>query len=596
MRLPNLFTSARGRLAAFFLLYVTEGVPLGFATIAVATQLRRQGVGPAEIGAFVGSFYLPWAFKWAFGPVVDVFHVRRWGRRRGWIIAMQCMMAVTLMSSALLDLPRQMALFTLILLVHNVFAATQDVAIDALAVNTLDPDQRATANGMMFAGANIGQLIGGSGSLLMASYWGFQSAFGLVVAIILCVTVLVVLPFKEPELPHIDVQGAPRSLRAALGEVHGFAMTAFRSFLGSRGAFAALGMALLPPGAMCLGLALQTNLAVELGMDDPQVAWLSMWSSLLAAVGCICGGLISDRVDRRKALTVYIALMSLPIFAMAWALQQHGWIRVGANQDGRLHAALPSLVTALWICTVAYNFCNGLMYSTANAIYMDVTNPAVAGTQFTAYMAMGNVAISYSATWEGISAEHWGYPTTLVIDGLFGFLFLILLPLTRQPLQQALHHTLDGMAPARARQAARILAVMCLLWLPVQLAPVSWQSLLAVLQPLFSVVFVGASLFLLAGSSLLRTHHRRRTRAANVVGLLLLAMLARAHVPTHPAEGLLRCINALLLALPAAGAVLLGWMSRCPWSSLRPSEAASPPSTEPTLHVSHPNQLHPPIA
>ena len=36
-------------LSAFFLLYITEGIPLGFAATAVATQLRRQGVGPAEI-------------------------------------------------------------------------------------------------------------------------------------------------------------------------------------------------------------------------------------------------------------------------------------------------------------------------------------------------------------------------------------------------------------------------------------------------------------------------------------------------------------------------------------------------------------------
>ena len=43
MRLPNLLVTRRGRLAAFFLLYVTEGVPLGFAATAVATQLRRQG-------------------------------------------------------------------------------------------------------------------------------------------------------------------------------------------------------------------------------------------------------------------------------------------------------------------------------------------------------------------------------------------------------------------------------------------------------------------------------------------------------------------------------------------------------------------------
>ncbi|HVQ06342.1 MAG TPA: hypothetical protein VMT14_22615, partial [Burkholderiaceae bacterium] len=96
MRLPNLLASPRGRLAAFFFLYITEGIPLGFAATAVATQLRRQDVGPAEIGAFVGSFYLPWAFKWAFGPFIDVFASERLGRRRGWIIVTQVLMALTL--------------------------------------------------------------------------------------------------------------------------------------------------------------------------------------------------------------------------------------------------------------------------------------------------------------------------------------------------------------------------------------------------------------------------------------------------------------------------------------------------------------------
>src|ERR1044072_4660981 len=102
LRLPNLLATRWGRLSAFFCLYVTEGIPLGFAATAVATQLRRQGVGPAEIGAFVGSFYLPWAFKWAFGPIIDVFAADRLGRRRGWILAMQVLMAATLLSTVLL--------------------------------------------------------------------------------------------------------------------------------------------------------------------------------------------------------------------------------------------------------------------------------------------------------------------------------------------------------------------------------------------------------------------------------------------------------------------------------------------------------------
>src|ERR1700754_4377334 len=105
MRLPSLFNSTRGRMAAFFLLYMTEGIPLGFAATAVATQLRRQGVGPAEIGAFVASFYLPWAFKWAFGPFVDVFRSRRFGHRRGWIMLTQVVMAATILALIAVPLP-----------------------------------------------------------------------------------------------------------------------------------------------------------------------------------------------------------------------------------------------------------------------------------------------------------------------------------------------------------------------------------------------------------------------------------------------------------------------------------------------------------
>ena len=70
MRLPDLLATRPRRLAAFFLLYVTEGLPLGFTATAMAAEMRTLGVGPARIGAFVGTLYLPWAWKWLVGPVV----------------------------------------------------------------------------------------------------------------------------------------------------------------------------------------------------------------------------------------------------------------------------------------------------------------------------------------------------------------------------------------------------------------------------------------------------------------------------------------------------------------------------------------------
>ena len=51
MRLPNLLASKKGRLAAFFFLYMTEGIPLGFTATAVATRMRRQGLEHGDPGA-----------------------------------------------------------------------------------------------------------------------------------------------------------------------------------------------------------------------------------------------------------------------------------------------------------------------------------------------------------------------------------------------------------------------------------------------------------------------------------------------------------------------------------------------------------------
>ena len=119
--------------------------------------------------AFVGSFYVPWAFKWAFGPFVDVFRSQRWGHRRAWIIVTQILMAATLALLVVFELPAQLGLFTAVLFLHNTIAAMQDVAIDALACNSLQEDERGLANGLMFAGAAIGQAIGGSGVLFLST-------------------------------------------------------------------------------------------------------------------------------------------------------------------------------------------------------------------------------------------------------------------------------------------------------------------------------------------------------------------------------------------------------------------------------------------
>ena len=122
------------RLRTFFLLYVSEGIPLGFTAGVIAVHMRRHGVDPAAIGAYVGSLYLPWAFKWAVGPIVDTVTSTRFGRRRTWIVGAQIGMMLFLLAALPIDFETSIALFTAVIALHNICAATQDVAIDALAV------------------------------------------------------------------------------------------------------------------------------------------------------------------------------------------------------------------------------------------------------------------------------------------------------------------------------------------------------------------------------------------------------------------------------------------------------------------------------
>jgi PAT family beta-lactamase induction signal transducer AmpG len=426
--MPNLLATKSGRLTAFFALYLTEGIPLGFTATAIATQMRRQGLGPAEIGAFVGSLYLPWAFKWTVGPIVDVLSSERLGRRRMWIVLAQVMMVGSLMVALPVNFSTELKLFTLIILIHNAFGATQDVAIDALAVNTLKAEERGLANGLMFGGAYLGQAVGGSGVLFLVPYTGFPATYFFVAAVILSVTIFIALPLQEPKGPP-RLPGARSKLVTAGLEIVAFAKDSFKAFIGTRAALVGVLVALMPAGAYALGLALQSNLAVELGLNDTQVATLNLWSTVVSALGCVVGGWLSDRFGRKRMLALYLVGTALPTLYLAWAMQQHGWIMpVDLKMAGRPVPAA-ALVSVFWSMVIAYSVFQGLMYGTRTALFMDITNPRVAATQFTAYMALLNLVIAYTAWWQGRAVERWGYPVTLALDAAAGLLCIALFPL-----------------------------------------------------------------------------------------------------------------------------------------------------------------------
>ena len=388
--------------------------------------MRRAGLDTAVIGAYVGSLYLPWAFKWAFGPIVDTITSVKFGRRRTWIVGAQIAMMLTLLAATPIDFATAVGAFTAVIFVHNIFAALQDVAIDALAVQVLPSDERGTANGFMFAGQAVGAAAGGGGILLLGAALPFAATYFIAVALIGLILVTVSWRLREDTTERAAAAAAIGKWSRIRGELREFVRDAIRAFTGTRAAALGVLFAAMPLGAYALALALQSNLAVELGMHDSQIGTLNLQTSLTSAIGCVIGGWLSDRYGRRRMIAMFIVLTTIPPLWLAVAMQHVGHIMpVGATAET---SSDPALVSTFWALCVAYGFVRGLTYGSSTALFMDITTPAVAATQFTAYMALANLATSYTSTWQGFAAAHYGYPITLALDAVAGILRLTLLP------------------------------------------------------------------------------------------------------------------------------------------------------------------------
>ena len=101
----NLMTTMFGGMSAKALtlcaLYTAQGIPSGFISYTLIAYLAQQGFSAAEIGNMLFWVYLPWVFKFLWGPFVDNYHYLPMGRRRPWILGAQAGMVITVVIIAL---------------------------------------------------------------------------------------------------------------------------------------------------------------------------------------------------------------------------------------------------------------------------------------------------------------------------------------------------------------------------------------------------------------------------------------------------------------------------------------------------------------
>lgn len=203
-------------LPLLFALYFCQGLPGGFLAKALPAILRMEGLSLTAVG-FAGALSLPWMLKIFWAPLVDRFGHAGFGRRKSWLVPAQLGMLVITLCFVGVDPTESLALVAALFLVLNMFSATQDIAVDGLAVDLLRRDQLAPGNAAQVSGFKLGNIVGGGVLLSVTALLGWSGAFFIMAALV-GATLLAVLWFREPPSPRGEqtLGGVVRALWAAV--------------------------------------------------------------------------------------------------------------------------------------------------------------------------------------------------------------------------------------------------------------------------------------------------------------------------------------------------------------------------------------------
>ena len=404
------------RTTTLCVLYAAQGMPWGFVTIALLSYLAGQGAGLAETAKISSLATLPWTFKLFWGPIIDRFTLRSMGRRRPWIILAQFAMSVTLLAMILIgDLTAEFETLAWMVFVHNCFVSLQDVASDALAVDVLLDSERGTVNGLMWASNYAGMAIGGAGMGTVIANYGLRPAFCLQAAVlfgILCLPLFLreragekLLPWSKGEAKLEPGEERTESIAGLTRGLVG-ALKSWPAFLGVLFAFA---------GSITVGMrvaVMPVFYTQEVGWTDAHFAQVEGGIGSGAGVlGALLGGYLADRLGVKTVIT--LGLLGICGLCAAMGLSEG----LRASQSFPLVFLLGTL------------FCISMMTVAGFALFMRLCTAAVAGTQYTLYMALANVArISGAAIVASLSDR--GYETIFCVMAIailipLPFLYLI---------------------------------------------------------------------------------------------------------------------------------------------------------------------------
>jgi PAT family beta-lactamase induction signal transducer AmpG len=401
MTFPFLSSSRWLRYIVFLAYYSMQGLPLGLNIISIPAWLISQGVPMEKVGTFASITILPWALKMVVGPFMDRFSFLPMGMRRPWIMGTQILMLLTTVTFFFIGDPmEQFWLMTGACTLMNIFAASEDVAVDGLAIGIIPEKERGRANAFMAAGQTFGMSLSAWISIRLLNIGGMPAvAFHVMGALAVLFVVTVVIRERPGE----------RFFPWSKGEANPNAIPPEKSILNL---FKDLIRLSFQPMIIILLLAIfgerilagmykiwVNDIGINTyGYTDEQVArMLSMIMLVTAGMGLAFGPLV-DKIGAPRALRIAL------LFGCFVFLGMYPFADVLAHPSG----AVLYLVLA--------EMGGVLLFISFIASCMMVCHVRIASTQFACFMALGNLGMSFGSAI---------YPKVISLSGVHGFFFVM---------------------------------------------------------------------------------------------------------------------------------------------------------------------------
>ena len=128
------------RMIKILLLGAISGFPWVIIGSSLSLWLKEDGLSRSTIG-WAGLIFAVYAFNYLWAPIIDRVRIpwltNKVGHRRGWIMSMQTIILISLISWSLINPTANLTIVITIGLIIAIASATQDITVDALRIEQI---------------------------------------------------------------------------------------------------------------------------------------------------------------------------------------------------------------------------------------------------------------------------------------------------------------------------------------------------------------------------------------------------------------------------------------------------------------------------